>query len=45
MVWLFNIFKDYLGELDEEKIIKTKTGFKDTLVWNKLYKFQKKFQQ
>ena len=38
---LFNIFKDYLGELDEEKIIKTKTGFKNTLVWNKLYKFQK----
>ncbi|MBU1059066.1 MAG: DEAD/DEAH box helicase family protein [Proteobacteria bacterium] len=38
---LFNIFKEYLGELDEEQIIKTKTGFKDTLVWNKLYKFQK----
>ncbi len=38
---MYNIFKDYLGELDEEKIIKTKTGFKDTLVWNKLYKFQK----
>ncbi len=38
---LYNIFKEYLGELDEEKIIKTKTGFKDTLVWNKLYKFQK----
>ncbi|SDU55318.1 helicase-related protein [Desulfobacula phenolica] len=38
---LFNIFKDYLGEIDEEKIIKTKTGFKDTIVWSKLYKFQK----
>lgn len=38
---LYNIFKDYLVDLDEEKIIKTKTGFKDTLVWNKLYKFQK----
>ena len=38
---LFNIFKDFLGELDEEKIIKTKTGFKNTLVWNKLYKFQR----
>lgn len=37
---LFNIFKEYLGELDEERIIKTKTGFKNTLVWNKLYKFQ-----
>ncbi|PKV75890.1 helicase-related protein [Pontibacter ramchanderi] len=38
---LYNLFKDYLEELDEEKIVKSKTGFKDTLVWNKLYKFQK----
>jgi SNF2 family DNA or RNA helicase len=38
---LYNIFKDYLVDLDEDKIIKVKTGFKDTLVWNKLYKFQK----
>jgi SNF2 family DNA or RNA helicase len=38
---LFNIFKDFLEELDEENIIKIKTGFKDTLIWNKLYKFQR----
>lgn len=38
---IYNIFKDYLTELDEEKIINSKTGFKDTVVWNKLYKFQK----
>lgn len=38
---LYNIFKEFLGELDEEKIIRTKTGFKDTLVWNKLYNFQR----
>lgn len=38
---LYNIFKDFVGELDEDKIIKIKTGFKDTLVWNKLYNFQK----
>ena len=38
---LYNIFKDFLEELDEENIIKTKTGFKDTIVWNKLYKFQR----
>lgn len=38
---LFNIFKDLLEDLDEENIIKTKTGFKDTLIWNKLYKFQR----
>lgn len=38
---LYNIFKDFLDDIDEDSIIKTKTGFKDTLVWNKLYKFQK----
>jgi len=38
---LYNIFKDFLEDIDEESIIKSKTGFKDTLVWNKLYKFQK----
>ena len=40
-VTLYNIFKDFIGELDEEKIIRTKTGFKETLVWNKLYNFQR----
>jgi ERCC4-related helicase len=40
-ITLYNIFRDYLDELTEENIVKTKTGFKDTLVWNKLYKFQK----
>ncbi|MEY3288680.1 MAG: hypothetical protein RLZZ419_922, partial [Pseudomonadota bacterium] len=38
---LFNVFKDFIEELDEERIIKTKTGFKETLVWKKLYKFQR----
>lgn len=40
-VTLYNIFKDYLGELTEDNIIKSKTGFKETIIWNKLYKFQK----
>ncbi len=40
-ITLYNIFKDFLEELDEEKIIKTQTGIKDTNVWQKLYKFQK----
>lgn len=40
-VTLYNIFKEYLDEFDEDKIIKGKTGFKNTIVWNKLYKFQK----
>nr|WP_321259088.1 helicase-related protein [uncultured Pseudodesulfovibrio sp.] len=38
---LFHTFQDILEDIDEENIIKTKTGFKDTVVWNKLYKFQR----
>ena len=38
---LYYIFKDFLEGIDEQNIIHSKTGFKDTLVWNKLYKFQK----
>ncbi len=38
---LYNIFRDVLGEIEEDKIIKTRTGIKDTLVWGKLYRFQR----
>ena len=40
-VTLYNIFKDYLSDLTEEEIVKSKTGFKDSVAWNKLYNFQK----
>ena len=40
-VILFHLFNDLNGELDEEKIIKSATGIKNTIVWNKLYKFQR----
>ena len=40
-ITLYNVFKEYLGELTEDNIVKTKTGIKDTLIWNKLYKFQR----
>jgi SNF2 family DNA or RNA helicase len=40
-VTLYHIFYNYLDELTEERIVKTKTGFKDSVIWNKLYKFQK----
>lgn len=40
-ITLFNIFNAYLDELTEENIVKTKTGFKSTQIWEKLYKFQK----
>lgn len=38
---LFHLFKDLGDELDEEKIIKSATGIKNTIVWQKLYKFQR----
>ncbi|MCD4751967.1 MAG: DEAD/DEAH box helicase family protein [Anaerolineaceae bacterium] len=40
-ITLYNIFNDYLDELTEENIVKTRTGIKNTDIWNMLYKFQK----
>ncbi len=40
-ITLYNIFKEYLSELQEDRIIKTRTGIKDTLIWSKLYRFQR----
>lgn len=40
-VTLYNIFREYLEDILEENIIKPKTGFNETLIWKKLYKFQK----
>ncbi|HBO22154.1 MAG TPA: helicase [Providencia sp.] len=37
---LYNVFKDFVCDLQEDSILKTKTGFKDTIIWSKLYKFQ-----
>ena len=39
-ITLYNLFYDCLDELTEDNIIKSKTGIKDTVIWNKLYKFQ-----
>jgi SNF2 family DNA or RNA helicase len=38
---LFHLFKDMGDELDEERIVKSATGIKNTMVWKKLYKFQR----
>ena len=40
-VTLYNIFNSYLDDLTEDNLVKTQTGFKDTVIWNKLYKFQR----
>ena len=38
---LFQIFKDLGHELDEERIVKSATGIRNTTVWKKLYRFQR----
>ncbi|KZX16417.1 helicase-related protein [Methanobrevibacter curvatus] len=40
-VSMYNIFTDYLDELREDNVVKEGTKFKETNIWNKLYKFQK----
>ncbi|MFI3211338.1 MAG: helicase-related protein [Peptostreptococcaceae bacterium] len=35
---IHNLFKDYTNE---DETVKTETGFKDTEIWSKLYRFQK----
>ena len=40
-ITLFNIFKDIVEQIDEKNILRSKTGFKDTIIWNKLHKFQR----
>lgn len=40
-VTLYHIFSENLEGLSEENIIKEGTNFKDTVVWNKLYPFQR----
>ena len=38
---LFQVFKDLGNELDEERIVKSATGIRNTTVWKKLYRFQR----
>lgn len=38
---MYNIFSENLEGISEENIIKEGTNFKDTVVWNKLYSFQR----
>jgi len=33
------LFRDFLQGFNDDGIIKTRTGIKDTVIWNKLYKF------
>jgi len=38
---LYNLFRDFIGEIEEDNIINPRTGIRETLVWNKLYRFQR----
>lgn len=40
-ITLFNIFNEFLEDINEDNLANEKTGFKDTIIWNKLYNFQK----
>ena len=38
---LYNIFNEFLSELDEDVLPNDRTGYQDTQIWNKLFNFQK----
>jgi SNF2 family DNA or RNA helicase len=38
---LYHIFNEFLEDLSEDELANEKTGFKDSVIWSKLYDFQK----
>jgi len=40
-ITLYNIFNDFLDDLSLDNLPNEQIGFKETVVWNKLYNFQK----
>ncbi len=40
-VMLHHLFRDSGDEMDEERIVKSATGIRNTVVWKKLFKFQR----
>lgn len=38
---LYNIFQDFLEEVDQDALPNDLTGYQDTLVWNKLFNYQR----
>ena len=40
-VILYNIFKEFLDDISEDVLPNEATGFKDSVIWSKLYNFQK----
>ncbi len=40
-ITLYNIFNEFLDDLNLENLPNDKVGFKETVIWNKLFNFQK----
>lgn len=40
-VTLYNIFKEFLDDISEDVLPNEATGFKQSVIWNKLYNFQR----
>ncbi|MBZ0181771.1 MAG: DEAD/DEAH box helicase family protein [Melioribacteraceae bacterium] len=38
---LYNIFDEFLEDISEDELANEKTGFKQSVIWNKLYDFQR----
>src|SRR5690606_8756457 len=38
---LYNIFKEFLEDINEDVLPNDRTGYQDSLVWNKLFNFQR----
>ncbi|MCC7698559.1 helicase-related protein [Janthinobacterium sp. EB271-G4-7A] len=38
---LYNIFGEFLDDIDEDVLPNDRTGYQDTLIWNKLFNYQK----
>ena len=38
---LYNIFDEFLEDISEDELANEKTGFKKSVIWNKLYDFQR----
>lgn len=38
---LYTIFDEFLEDISEDELANEKTGFKESLIWNKMYTFQK----
>lgn len=38
---LYNIFNEFLGDIDEDVLPNDRTGYQDTLIWQKLFNYQK----